>query len=107
MTPQEKIKSMLPIMQAFADGKTIQSRAYSSQPWTDWNSDGLDDFMVPDFCRSIREYRIKPEPREWHAVLVGKEYPGGWLGSLYATQDEALVGQTSQMRQVIKVREVL
>jgi hypothetical protein len=67
----------LPLVQALADGKTIQSK--DSDTWTK-----LD---CPSFTRPPWEYRIKPEPRKWtvwlidndyivHEKTIGKIYPG-------------------------------
>ena len=52
---REEIKELLPIMQAFAEGKSIQMRT-KNRPWFDV----LDDKLEID---KIFEYRIKPEPK--------------------------------------------
>lgn len=52
---REEIKELLPIMQAFAEGKSIQMRT-KNRPWFDV----LDDKL--EICK-IFEYRIKPEPK--------------------------------------------
>ena len=53
---REEVKEMLPVLQAFAEGKTIESRCIKGDKslWYDDEDPGFDN----DF-----EYRIKPEPR--------------------------------------------
>ena len=57
---REEAKKLLPIIQAFAEGKTIQ--------WRDPVKDTWVDESVPNWNPSA-EYRIKPDPREVWAVL--------------------------------------
>jgi len=63
MTP-ERAKELLPIIQAYAEGKTIQYRANINVGWRDAGGPRWDD----DF-----EYRIKPEPK----VIYVNEYENG------------------------------
>lgn len=76
---REEIKKMLPILQAFADGKTIESRCIKGDKslWYDDEDPSFDN----DF-----EYRIKPEPRYrsfkdaeecWNEMQ--KHQPFGWV----------------------------
>ena len=70
----------LPLLQALADGKTLQIEIDS-----EW--DDIDD---PLFTRPPQDYRIKPEPRVWkvwvdsHGFILGtvaemlKNTPTGW-----------------------------
>ena len=53
---REQVKEMLPVLQSFADGKTIESRCIKGDKslWYDDEDPSFDN----DF-----EYRIKPEPR--------------------------------------------
>ena len=53
---REEVKEMLPVLQAFAEGKTIESRCIKGDKslWYDDEDPSFDN----DF-----EYRIKPEPR--------------------------------------------
>lgn len=76
---REEIKKMLPILQAFADGKTIESRCIKGDKSL-WYDD--DD---PSFDNDL-EYRIKPEPRYrpfkdseecWNEMQ--KHQPFGWI----------------------------
>ena len=52
---REEVKELLPIMQAFAEGKSIQMRT-KNRPWFDVLDDKLE-------ISKIFEYRIKPEPK--------------------------------------------
>ena len=52
---REETKELLPIMQAFANGKTIQFRT-NNRPWGDLLDNDLN-------TNAIFEYRIKPEPK--------------------------------------------
>ena len=71
---REEAKELLPIIQAFADGKTIQFRER--------------DIEEPSFDGCINEYRIKPEPKYrpfknqeecWNEM--SKHFPFGWIKS--------------------------
>ena len=52
---REEAKELLPIIQAFADGKTIQFRTNNSY-WIDLLDNDLE-------INALFEYRIKPEPK--------------------------------------------
>ena len=76
---REEIKKMLPILQAFVDGKTIESRCIKGDKslWYDDEDPSFDN----DF-----EYRIKPEPKYrpfkdaeecWQEMQ--KHQPFGWV----------------------------
>lgn len=74
---KDNAKDYLPLVQAVADGKTIQSHVDGGR-WMDHN--GEVNFTLPP-CR----YRIKPEPREvWVNI-----YSDGQLGRAYATKEQA------------------
>ena len=75
---REEAKEMLPIIQAWADGKIIQVREKGR--WV--------ELCIDDFTRSPDRYRIKPEsqyrPFEtqeecWNEML--KHQPFGWVKS--------------------------
>ena len=55
MTREEAIE-LLPFIQAFAEGKTIQVRINNDSSWTDLLDDKLE-------ISNLYEYRIKPEPK--------------------------------------------
>ena len=72
---REEAKELLPIIQAFADGKTIQ--LFTNGIW-----EGAEN---PSF-EELSRYRIKPEPKYrpfktqeecWHEML--KHQPFGWI----------------------------
>lgn len=50
---REEVKKLIPIIQAFADGKTIEF--FKQGEWYELND--------PDFMWSAYKYRIKPEPK--------------------------------------------
>ena len=50
---REEAKELIPIIQAFADGKTIEF--FKQGEWMELNE--------PDFIWSADKYRIKPEPK--------------------------------------------
>ena len=75
---REEVKEMLPIMQAYAEGRTIQF--LDGGKWL--------DLYESDFYKSPERYRIKPEPKYrpfktqeecWNKML--KHQPFGWLKS--------------------------
>ena len=81
---REDAKQLLPIIQAFAEGKAIQQT--DGYDWYD-----LDD---PDFMANGNSYRIKPGPKYrpfknaeecWQEML--KHQPFGWIKSKEATED--------------------
>ena len=78
---REEAKKLLPFIQAFSEGKTIQSKCVTDEMplWLDDNNPTfeIDDFFV---------YRIKPEPKYrpfknveecWNEMK--KHQPFGWL----------------------------
>ena len=75
---REEVKKMLPIMQAYAEGRTIQF--FDGGKWL--------DLCESDFYESPERYRIKPEPKYrpfktneecWNEML--NHQPFGWLKS--------------------------
>ena len=75
---REEAKELLPIMQAFAEGKTIEFRAYGGA-WKVANTPTWSNHLI---------YRIKPEPKYrpfrtrrecWDEML--KHQPFGWVKS--------------------------
>ena len=77
---REEAKELLPIMQAYAEGKTIQFRENINNMWK--------DIIWPSFNKSPSTYRIKPEPRYrpfktqeecWNEMQ--KHQPFGWVKS--------------------------
>ena len=93
---REEAKQLLPIIQAFADGKKIQYRVSPKFPrpnsrdisylkeWFDLDEDKCDGFS----CDGTIDYRIKPEPKYrpfktqeecWEEMQ--KHQPFGWIKS--------------------------
>ena len=73
---QKEMKKLLPIIQAWVDGKTIQV----------WTNDTWVDEEYPSFFEELSQFRIKPEPKYrpfesleecWQEML--KHQPFGWL----------------------------
>ena len=78
---REEVKEILPVLQAFAEGKTIESRCIKGDKslWYDDEDPSFDDDL---------EYRIKPEPTyrpfkdvEECWMEMQKHQPFGWLKS--------------------------
>lgn len=76
---REEVKAMLPILQAFAAGRAIESRCIKGDTslWYDDEDPSFDDDL---------EYRIKPEPKfrpfkdvEECWVEMCKHHPFGWV----------------------------
>lgn len=76
---REEVKEMLPVLQAFSDGKTIESRCIKGDKslWYDDEDQSFDNDL---------EYRIKPDAKYrpfknaeecWQEML--KHHPFGWV----------------------------
>lgn len=81
---REKAKVLLPIIQAFSEGKTIQWLKPDSDEWIDVV--GYDNVDFEDLAESNVAYRIKPMPKYrpfknaeecWAEML--KHQPFGWV----------------------------
>ena len=92
---KEEAKELLPIMQAFADGKTIQYETCDG--WIDL------DALYPH-SDILSKYRIKPEvkyrPFEtkeecWNEML--KHQPFGWLKSI-KKQEKVHIGRVFEVK---------
>ena len=108
---REEVKEMLPVLQAFAEGKTIESRCIKGDKslWYDDEDPSFDN----DF-----EYRIKPEPKYlpfanaeecWQEML--KHKPFGWVKSTLF-KDLALVKRVTTLyveinRDIIDYKDAL
>lgn len=77
---REEAKQLLPVIQAFAEGKTIE--VYNHEEWRSITTEDQNFDFVPSY------YRIKPEPKYrpfksqeecWQEML--KHKPFGWLKS--------------------------
>ena len=74
---REEVKEMLPIIQAFAEGKTIEV-FNASNTW--------EEIEDPLFCKGTKYYRIKPEQKyrpfkskEECWLEMQKHQPFGWI----------------------------
>ena len=85
---KENAHLFLPLVQALADGKTIQYSPFDSE-WSD-----LSD---PNFQESPDQYRIKPEPREFYI------YRDDLDGCFYAKESKPDLN----WKEAIRVREIL
>lgn len=84
---REKIKKVLPIMQAYAEGKDIQFKVHSS--WKEVIGGEWEDCGEKTFFYSDTEYRIKPTPTyipfetsEECLEEMKKHEPFGWVKSI-------------------------
>ena len=76
---QQRAKELLPVIQAFAEGKTIQSRLYLGQE--KWDSHCGTDLTTLDFDSVDIEWRIKPAPpREWIVYLDSNNQISSYYG---------------------------
>ena len=94
---RERAAELLPIITAFAEGKTIESSACYSTEWgevttTHWHDD----------C----EFRIKAEPREWYLCWDGSDIRPD-PKDVMAYPIPAYDGCLDHWTNIIKVREVL
>jgi hypothetical protein len=81
----ENAKDFLPLVQALADGKTIQNKTCDG--WVDLPGNAIAFSNYPE------SYRIKPEPREWDMWVT--------LKGILTTNSDMLI------RESIRVREIL
>lgn len=88
---RETAKEYLPLVQALAEGKTIQL-----------NVGGWQDTVDVDFSHPVRYYRIKPEPRRWWIVKCSHGE------SLWHSKETAIItGGCGDQKEIIEVVEVL
>ena len=86
---REKAKVLLPIIQAFSEGKTIQWLKPDSDEWIDVV--GGDNVDFEDLAESNVAYRIKPEPKyrpfanaQECLEEMKKHQPFGWVKDKYS-----------------------
>ncbi len=93
---RKQAKELLPIIQAFADGRTIQAHIYG-----EWRK-----VTTPSFCLDIK-YRVKPEPPE-PRVLYVNEYDGTLAWTTWLTKEKAgaVRGENSDNAKTVKFIEV-
>ena len=90
---REEAKKLLPILQAFSEGKTIQNRCITDEMPLWWD-DNNPTFEIDDF-----DYRIKPEPKYrpfknleecWNEME--KHVPFGWVKDKYSVSFIDMIG---------------
>ena len=90
---REEAKKLLPIIQAFSEGKTIQSRCITDEMPLWWD-DNNPTFEIDDF-----DYRFKPEPKYrpfknleecWNEME--KHVPFGWVKDKYSVYFIDMIG---------------
>jgi hypothetical protein len=83
---RERAKELLPIIQAYAEGRDVQIRE-GCFPKRDW----VDVLGEPDFSNPRIEYRIKPEPKTGWINIYSAELDGGAMdaGYIFKTKWEA------------------
>ena len=93
-------KDFLPLVQALADGKVIQFNSGTNDD-PDWNNIG-----GPAFYGQAEDYRIKPEPREWHGFV--KESTRNY-GARYRSFTIRMDDATGELPDLAKlsIREIL
>lgn len=90
---RERAKEILPIIQAFANGKTIQM--HNGDCWLDENN--------PIFVNPSTQWRIKPELKECFCI-VDKE---GYIIDCFGNSEVKSFMDKSLGMKVIKMREVV
>lgn len=93
---RERAKQLLPILQAFAEGKTIQKRLHSDQDWVDQVGPDLD-------LNDNWQVRIKPAPREF---WITDPHPFDRTDVTLTTNPQGFT-KRDEIEGSIKVREVL
>lgn len=83
---REQAKALLPIMQAYSEGKTIQFLKPDSDEWRDVLRNENNEINFEDLARYEVCYRVKPEPKCrpfknaeecWNEMQ--KHQPFGWI----------------------------
>lgn len=92
---KDNARDYLPLVQALAEGKVIQSRMFSCDPWK--------DCARPDFTMDPSNYRIKPEPRE---IWVNRYVDGYDSDRAYSSKEYAEDGIQDGWR-AVRYREVI
>ena len=78
----------LPLVQALADGKTIQFRRNQNHDWK--------DFSALDFSHEPENYRIKPEPLEFE-IWVSDD------NTMFSVEDMSkVVGRKIRVREIVE-----
>lgn len=99
---RERVKELLPVFEAFANGEDIQFRPYQYNPNTepppDWSDLPTDQRVTMTFPCEDYEYRIKPSPREWW--INPDTDPDDSAGRLHKQNDDCLEFGCVKVREV-------
>lgn len=89
---RQQAKELLPIIQAFAEGKTIERKGILD------NESKWCEVLLPTFNVAVSNYRIKPESKYrpfidnkecWNEML--KHQPFGWVRTMNAESDYYII----------------
>ena len=96
---REEAKKLLPFIQAYCEGKTIQSRCIIGETPLWWD-DNNPTFEIDDF-----DYRIKPEPKyrpfanaQECLEEMKKHQPFGWMKDKYSFYPIEMIGTNFSKR---------
>lgn len=105
ITTEEKIA----VMQAFLEGKTIEIAAATGSSAGTW-----DKITRPAWDWLSNQYRVKPEPKEFYAIVYTSSDGGEFYSSLRLIKEEVETRVQDYVpsggipaARVIKLREVL
>lgn len=90
---RERAKELLPVLQAYVNGETIQVAAQNKQSWIDLNEVNFEHFD------SKYSYRIKPNPREF-VVDTSKSFDGVYRAYCLKESPNIVLPGAIRVRQV-------
>ena len=96
---RENAAAFLPLVQALADGKTIQYHHFV-KGWIDSNNPSFDGAR-PEW------YRIKPEPREWRGEVIARRYDGGGKLAEFTMRIRGSKSDLPRFGEILSLREIL
>lgn len=94
---REKAKALLPIIEAYANGETIQL-LYPDGKWYDIGTDAITDWSC-----FVDEYRIKPKPRTFYGIV----YEDGSINAVPTEKERDELFFNPRSRRKITLVEVL
>jgi hypothetical protein len=89
----------LPLVQALAEGKTIQIQMNAG--WMDVSHDVDLRWDLPP-----ESYRIKPEPREWTGKIIDTRWSCKGIGE-FSICFRGDMGSIPELNEIIRIREIL
>ena len=100
---REQAKEILPIIQAFAEGKKIQYRNHSDE-WIDIKeNEGLSFICHPSYYRIKPQQKYRPFKNQeecWEEML--KHQPFGWLKSI-RKQEKVHIGRVFEVKDYLLI----